>query len=231
MSDVNHFKADLQELEFSLFQQFRLTDLFASAPFEHMTEEDARMILKEAHTFAGEIIGPSLQSSDTTGAVLDDDGVKAPTEMGEMWRQYYGGGWNTLSIAEEHGGQGAPQLLSTAVTEMMSGANTAFYMYPALTNGAAGVIRAFGTPEQRELYAPNMENGQWGGTAGRGRIPAPGDRQVKGTGVVGYHPTYGIRSAPCQTSTTLKPISRSWNSPSSSSSASPTCSPPPPLST
>lgn len=164
MSDVNHFKADLQELEFSLFQQFRLTDLFASAPFEHMTEEDARMILREAHTFAGEIIGPTLQSSDATGAVLEGDRVKAPGEMREIWRQYYEGGWNTLSMPEEDGGQGAPQLLSMAVNEMMSAANTAFYMYPALTNGAAGVIRAFGTPEQKELFAPNLENGRWGGT-------------------------------------------------------------------
>ena len=172
MSDVNHFKADLQELEFSLFQQFRLTGLFASAPFDHMTEEDARMILREAHTFAGEVIGPTLQSSDATGAVLEDDGVKAPGEMRELWRQYYEGGWNTLSMPEEDGGQGAPQLLSMAVNEMMSAANTAFYMYPALTNGAAGLIRAFGTPEQKELYAQNMENGRWGGIPAARACPA-----------------------------------------------------------
>ena len=153
-----------RELEFSLFHQFRLTDLFASAPFENLSEDDARMIVKEAHTFAGEIIGPTLRSSDTTGAKLEKDGVKAPQEMRELWKQYYEGGWNTLSMSEEHGGQGAPQMLNAAVTEMMSAANTAFYMYPALTNGAASVIRAFGTPEQKELYAANLENGKWGGT-------------------------------------------------------------------
>ena len=164
MSDVNYFKSDLRELEFTLFEQFKLADLFSSPPFDHMNEEDARMILREAHHFATEVIGPSMQSSDQQGAVKTDQGVKAPAEMHNLWKQYYEGGWNTLAMSEENGGQGAPNLLATAVTELMSGANTAFYMYPALTNGAAGVIRAFGTPEQRELYASRMETGAWGGT-------------------------------------------------------------------
>ncbi|MCZ6628897.1 MAG: acyl-CoA dehydrogenase [SAR324 cluster bacterium] len=164
MSDVNFFKADLKELEFTLFEQFRLTDLFSSPPFDHFSEEDARMILKEAHHFASEVIGPTLQSSDRTGVQITEDGVKVPPEMHELWKQYYEGGWNTLSMSEEAGGQGAPNLLGIAVTEMMSGANTAFQMYPALTNGAANVIRAFGTPEQREIYSAKLDNGTWGGT-------------------------------------------------------------------
>lgn len=164
MSDVNYFKADLRELQFSLFEQFRLSELFASAPFDHMNDEDARMIVQEAHTFASEIIGPTMQDSDRSGAKLENGAVKAPPEMRTLWKKYYEAGWNTLAMSEEHGGQGAPQMLATAVTEMMSAANTAFYMYPALTNGAASVIRAFGTPEQRELFAANMENGRWAGT-------------------------------------------------------------------
>ncbi len=47
---------------------------------------------------------------------------------------------------------------------MISGANTAFGMYPALTYGAAEVIHAFGTDEQKKLYCPKMFGGAWSGT-------------------------------------------------------------------
>ncbi|HEY5926764.1 MAG TPA: acyl-CoA dehydrogenase, partial [Kofleriaceae bacterium] len=44
------------------------------------------------------------------------------------------------------------------------GSCTSFNMYPALTQGAADVILAFGTPEQHKTYVENMFNGKWAGT-------------------------------------------------------------------
>lgn len=164
MSDVNPFKADLRELEFQLFEQFNLQGLFSAAPYDHFTEEDARMILKEGHTFASEVIGPTMMESDREGCELTPDGVKTPSSFKGLWKQFYESGWNGLRIPENLGGQGAPQLLDIAIGEMMSGANPAFGMYPSLSMGAADVIRAFGTPEQKEFYAPKIEDGSWGGT-------------------------------------------------------------------
>ncbi len=164
MADPSFFKADLRALEFDLFEQFRLPELFTAAPFDHISEEDARLILKEAHTFASEVIGPTLGPTDREGCTLTPEGVKVPGAFRTLWRQYYENGWNTLELPEAQGGQGAPRLLGVAVGELMSGANTAFHMYPGLSMAAAAVIRAFGTPEQRELYAPKLESGEWAGT-------------------------------------------------------------------
>jgi alkylation response protein AidB-like acyl-CoA dehydrogenase len=164
MAEVNYFKADLRELEFALFDQFKLAELLAAPPFDHLNEEDARMILKEAHTFASEVIGPTLQSTDREGCRWSAEGVKVPQAFHALWKQYYENGWNTLDMPQEQGGQGAPRLLSAVVGEMMTGANTAFHTYPGLSMAAASVIRAFGTPEQRELFPPKMENGTWAGT-------------------------------------------------------------------
>ncbi|MEE8395865.1 MAG: acyl-CoA dehydrogenase family protein, partial [bacterium] len=165
MTEVNFFKADLKEIEFALFEQFKLADLFSSPPFDHFSEEDARMILTEAHNFAFEVVGPTLRSSDRQGCEQTADGaVRVPPELKGLWKQYYESGWNTLTMPEANGGQGAPEMLGAAVTEMISGANPAFTMYPLLTNGAALVIRGLGSPEQQELFAAKMENGTWGGT-------------------------------------------------------------------
>jgi alkylation response protein AidB-like acyl-CoA dehydrogenase len=50
------------------------------------------------------------------------------------------------------------------VEEMISGSNTSFGMYAGLTYGAAEVIHAFGTEEQKHLFCPKMFNGAWSGT-------------------------------------------------------------------
>ncbi len=55
-------------------------------------------------------------------------------------------------------------MLQVLVEEMLSGANSAFNMYPGLAFGAAELIAECGTPEQKKLYVERMLNGTWGGT-------------------------------------------------------------------
>ncbi|HEX8703657.1 MAG TPA: acyl-CoA dehydrogenase, partial [Myxococcaceae bacterium] len=50
------------------------------------------------------------------------------------------------------------------IEEMLSGANSAFNMYPGLAFGAAELIAECGTPEQKKLFVERMLNGTWGGT-------------------------------------------------------------------
>ena len=52
----------------------------------------------------------------------------------------------------EHGGQGLPQALATAVGEMWSSANTSFALCPILTMSAVELLAAHGTAEQKRLY-------------------------------------------------------------------------------
>ena len=164
MADTNFYKSDLRELEFALFEQARVQDLLGKAPYAHLTEEDARMVMKEAHTFATEVIGPTMSGTDAEGCTLTPAGVKVPAALKPLWKQYFENGWHAVTLPESRGGMGAPHLLGVAVLELMSGANTAFHMYPGLTQGAANLIAAMGSPEQRERYLTRLENGQWSGT-------------------------------------------------------------------
>ena len=56
--------------------------------------------------------------------------MKTPKGFKDAWRQLYESGFKSLGVPTEHGGQGAPQTLVVLVEEMLSGANTAFNMYP-----------------------------------------------------------------------------------------------------
>jgi alkylation response protein AidB-like acyl-CoA dehydrogenase len=64
-----------------------------------------------------------------------------------------------LSANPEYGGMGMPGIWSIAAGEMQSAANTAFSMYPGLTNGAAKAIEIGGTEEQKKTFP--SKNGIW----------------------------------------------------------------------
>ncbi|MGE0326372.1 MAG: acyl-CoA dehydrogenase [Polyangiaceae bacterium] len=161
---INRYKADIRDFHFVLFEQFNLQELFGKAPFDDWSEDVAKAVLEEVHRFGTEILGPLNAVGDQEGCRLENGQVYTPSGFKDAWQKMYEAGFKSLSISEEFGGQGAPTALSAMATELSSGPNTAFEMYPGLTIGAAELIEAFGTEEQRALYCGRMFNGTWGGT-------------------------------------------------------------------
>jgi hypothetical protein len=160
----NRYKADLREMRFLLFEQFKLGEVLGQAPFDQWGPDEVSMVLDEAYRFCCDVLGPLNAVGDRAGCRLENGAVKAPAGFKEAWDKVYEAGWKTLAVSADHGGQGAPMSLWAMVEEMQSGANAAFNMYPGLAYGAAEVITIFGTPEQRERYLHNMLHGKWGGT-------------------------------------------------------------------
>jgi alkylation response protein AidB-like acyl-CoA dehydrogenase len=160
----NRYKADLREIRFLLFEQFRLGEILNQAPFEAWGEDEVAMVLDESYKFCCEVLGPLNAVGDRVGCKLENGAVKTPPGFKQAWDKLYEAGWKTLAVSPERGGQGAPHTLQVIVEEFLSGANTAFNMYPGLAYGAAEVIEHFGTPQQKELYLAPMYSGQWGGT-------------------------------------------------------------------
>jgi alkylation response protein AidB-like acyl-CoA dehydrogenase len=159
----NRYKADLREFRFALFEQFKLGDLLGKEPYADWGEEEINMVIEQAYRFSTEVTGP-LNAVGDKGCRLENGQVLTPPGFKEAWKAMYEQGFKTLSVDQEHGGQGAPRVVSAVVSEMISGSNPAFEMYPALTLGAAEVIAAFGTDEQKHTFLEKMLNGTWGGT-------------------------------------------------------------------
>jgi alkylation response protein AidB-like acyl-CoA dehydrogenase len=164
MAHQNYYKANLRDLSFLLFEQFHLDDLLGKPPFSNWGKDEVLAVLDEAYAWVQKHLGPLNAAGDAKGCRLENGQVRAPEGFGQAWKALYEAGWRTLAIDEKRGGQSGPGTLASLVDELMSGACASFNMYPALTQGAADVIMAFGTEAQQDKYVKNMLNGVWAGT-------------------------------------------------------------------
>ena len=160
----NRYKADLREVEFLLFEQFKMADILSKPPYNNWGVDEVKMVLEATYEFATSVLGPLNAVGDREKCKLVDGHVVTPTGFKSAWKKLFEAGWRTLSGPEEFGGQGAPRTLQAVAEEFFSGANVAFMMYPGLALGAAEVIEHFGLPDQRKLYCSRMFSGKWGGT-------------------------------------------------------------------
>jgi alkylation response protein AidB-like acyl-CoA dehydrogenase len=161
---INRYKADLREWSFLLFEQFKIDGILGKPPFAAWGADEVRSTLSECYRWVREVTGPLNAVGDAEGCRLEGGQVKTPQGFKEAWTKLYEAGWKSIAVDEEYGGAGAPRAVQVLVEELLSGANTAFNMYPGLAYGAAEVLEAFGTPEQKALFCPRMFGGRWGGT-------------------------------------------------------------------
>lgn len=132
--------------------------------FEDFDEETVAAILEEAGKLAREVLLPINWSGDQQGCRIENGVVRTPDGFPEAYKQFCEGGWASLGVAEQWGGQGAPHVLGKAVEEMTCSANLSFGLYPGLTNGAMTALEARGSEDLKNFYMPRMANGEWSGT-------------------------------------------------------------------
>jgi len=160
----NLYKADLRDVMFVLFEQFKLGELLGKEPYEAWGSEEVRMVINECYRFCCEVLGPVNALGDTQGCTIENGQAKVPPCFKTAHAQLYEAGWKAVGVSPHFDGQGAPKAVYMAVEEFITGANTSLSMYPGLAHGAAELIETFGTEEQKARYCHKIFHGTWGGT-------------------------------------------------------------------
>ncbi|AWN41936.1 acyl-CoA dehydrogenase C-terminal domain-containing protein [Methylobacterium durans] len=133
--------------------------------FADASPDVVEAVLSEGGKLAEEMLAPVNLPGDQEGCTRNADGsVATPKGFKAAYDAYAAGGWMGLSVPEEFGGQGLPQILNTAIQEFASSANLALAMYPGLTQGAIAALLVHGSEEQKKTYLPKMVEGAWTGT-------------------------------------------------------------------
>jgi alkylation response protein AidB-like acyl-CoA dehydrogenase len=158
------YASPLRDIRFVMQELLGGAELEASYADIDYSAELADTVLEEAGKFAENVLEPLNRSGDEEGATWSTDGVKTPRGFKAAYAAYAEGGWAQLSIGAELGGQGMPQLLNTAVEELMFASNMAFFLGTSLARGAVEAIAASATDEQKALFLPKLVSGEWMGT-------------------------------------------------------------------
>ena len=144
---MGHYKSNLRDIEFNLFELLRRQDLLGSGPFADLDEETARGILDEVNRLATGPIAESFAEADRNPPVFDPatSSVRMPEGFKKSFAAFMDAEWFRLELPPELGGTGAPRSLHWAVAELILGANPAVWMYASGSSMAHALWR-MGTP-------------------------------------------------------------------------------------
>ena len=161
---MGHYKSNLRDIEFNLFEVFETGERLGSGPFAEIDAETARGILAEVRTLAEGPLADSYVDSDRNPPVFDPatHSVTMPESFKKSYAVWQNAEWWRLETLPELGGTLAPRSLVWSIAEMVLGANPAVWMYncgPAFAN----IISLVGTAEQQKI-AQLIIDKRWGAT-------------------------------------------------------------------
>jgi 3-(methylthio)propanoyl-CoA dehydrogenase len=161
---MRDYAAPVRDMQFVLRELAPLEEVARLPGCGEVTLDVAEAILQEAAKFAAGVLSPLNASGDREGARAKEAEVFMAAGWREAYGQFVAGGWNALSCDPEHGGQGAPRLVSALVEEMWNAANLSFALCPMLTSGAIEALELCGSEALKRTYLPKLVSGEWAGT-------------------------------------------------------------------
>ncbi|GAB3675211.1 acyl-CoA dehydrogenase [Saccharopolyspora tripterygii] len=161
---MGHYKSNVRDLEFNLFEVLKVQERLGKGAFEQSDQDTVRGVLSELNDLATGPLGESFVEGDRNPAHFDPatHSVTLPEAFKKSYQQVMDGEWYRLGLPDELGGYGIPPTVNWAAGELILGANPAVYMYMAGPNFAT-ILWKNGTPEQQK-WAELMIDRGWGAT-------------------------------------------------------------------
>jgi alkylation response protein AidB-like acyl-CoA dehydrogenase len=162
---VDQYRAPVDDIAAAM-RTAGLRDVLSLSQYAGIDESAVHDVLEGFGKVAAEIIAPTDVIGDREGARLDvaTGTVTVPDALGEAYRHYVDGGWQSIAGPVEMGGGGFPTVLGTAVHEMFGSANMALSLNPMLTQSAVELLERWADDGQRAAVLPHLIDGSWSGT-------------------------------------------------------------------
>jgi alkylation response protein AidB-like acyl-CoA dehydrogenase len=161
---VSHFKSNVRDLEFNLFELLQLEKVLDGGQFGDLDGDSVRQMLAEAARLAEGPVAESFAETDRRPPSFDPETyvVSIPEPFKKSVRAWQQGEWFRIGLSEEVGGMPAPSAVSWAVNELVLGANPAVFMYMAGPI-MADILFNIGNDEQKQ-WATLAVDRNWAAT-------------------------------------------------------------------
>ena len=160
---MSHYKANLRDIEFNLFEVFGAGDRLGTGPFA-VDAETARDALGEIERLSAGPLAESYLSSDRNPPVYDPVTctVTMPEDFKKSFRALMDSEWWRLDLPEHMGGAGSSPSLRWAAAEMFLGANPGTFLYMS-GPGFATILDRIGNDDQKR-WGQLIVDKEWGAT-------------------------------------------------------------------
>ena len=153
---MGHYKANLRDIEFNLFEALELGPILDSGSVGELDSSTSREILAEVARFAQGPVAESFVAADREPPVFlpDQHTITVPDPIRTTVQAIWDAEWWRLGVTPEIGGTAVSRTLVWAVLEMVICANPALFFYyagPAM----ADIIYELGNDEQHCFDRPN----------------------------------------------------------------------------
>ncbi|CAJ1493123.1 acyl-CoA dehydrogenase [[Mycobacterium] kokjensenii] len=161
---MGHYKSNVRDLEFNLFELFGLEECLAGGAFGDLDGETVRQMLAEAARLAEGPVAESFAEADRHPPVFDPatHSVTLPDAFKESVRAWREGEWFRIGLDEGIGGVPAPSMVSWAINELALGANPAAFIFMA-GPPFANILYHLGNEQQRHWASMAIDR-NWGAT-------------------------------------------------------------------
>jgi alkylation response protein AidB-like acyl-CoA dehydrogenase len=161
---MGHYKSNVRDIEFNLFEVLQRQDLLGSEHFPDIDLQTARGLLDEVDRLATGPLAESFAEADRNPPVFDPEtsSVRMPEAFKKSFQAFQDAEWFRLELPAELGGTQAPRSLHWALAELILGANPAIWMYASGPSMAYALWR-MGTPEQQRFAAQAVDH-KWTAT-------------------------------------------------------------------
>jgi hypothetical protein len=157
---MGHYKSNLRDLEFNLFEVFGRQDVLGHGPYADVDADTAREMLKEVSRLAENELAASFADSDRNPPVYDPAtySVTMPEGFKKSYQAYIDSGFWGVDVPGELDGTVVPPSLKWAMNEMVLGANPAVAMFAA-GYSFGKLLYILGNDEQKKLARWIIEKG------------------------------------------------------------------------
>jgi alkylation response protein AidB-like acyl-CoA dehydrogenase len=161
---MGHYKANLRDIEFNLFEALKLGPVLDSGAVGEIDSATAREILTEVARFAQGPVAESFVAADREPPKFlpDQHTITVSDPIRKTLQAIWDAEWWRLGLAPEIGGTAVSRTVLWAVLEMVICANPALFFYYA-GPGMADILYELGNDKQRAL-AKTMVERRWGAT-------------------------------------------------------------------
>jgi alkylation response protein AidB-like acyl-CoA dehydrogenase len=161
---MGHYKSNVRDLEFNLFEVLDVDKVLVSGAFGDMDGESVREMLAEAARQAEGPVAESFADADRHPPTFDPGThvVTIPESFKKSLRTWQQGEWFRIGLEEGVGGVPAPKTVAWAINEFVLGANPAVFLYLA-GPVFAGILYGIGNEQQKHWAAKAIDR-NWGAT-------------------------------------------------------------------